>query len=102
MTPDYDPKLAPCPICGAKASVIHMYDSYDRADFGWNAGCSRFRLYDDIHGLDEKSPSVLFPRVSGRLTKQVAITAWNEKVKRMTEVMQHGQGGSYQHPTEMV
>lgn len=89
MTIDDDPKLAPCPICGGRASVMHMYDTYDRADFGWAAGCARFCLYDGIHGLDEKSPSAFFPRVCGCLSKRDAIDAWNEKVKRMMEAMRH-------------
>lgn len=79
--------ISRCPICGARAAVIHLYDHYDRADFGWDCGCTRFRLYDDLHGLDENSPPVLIPRVSGCLTKQDAIDAWNEKVKRIMEVM---------------
>lgn len=80
-------EIKKCPICGGIAAVTHMYDSYDRADFGWYCGCTRFRLCDELHGLDEKSPPVLWPRVYGCLTKQDAITAWNEKVKRMMEVM---------------
>lgn len=79
--------IARCPICGAAATVIHVYDGYDRADYGWDCGCPRFRLNDGIHGLDANSPPVLFPRVSGCLTKQDAIHAWNEKVKRMMEVV---------------
>ena len=94
--------ISRCPICGGAAAVQHMYDTYDRADYGWNCGCTRFRLYDDLHGLDENSPPVLFPRVYGCRTKQEAIEMWNEKAKRMTEVMQYGESGSYQHPPEMV
>ena len=38
-----------CPICGAKIVVIHMMDSYDNADFGWDAGCPRYKVNDGIH-----------------------------------------------------
>lgn len=31
-------ELKRCPECGGAATVIHMYDTYDRADFGWSAG----------------------------------------------------------------
>lgn len=31
-------ELKRCPECGGVATVIHMYDTYDRADFGWAAG----------------------------------------------------------------
>ena len=65
---EYNPALSPCPICGGSAYVMHVYDTYDRADYGWDAGCSRFSLYDGIHDLNKKSPSVQFPRVSGYLT----------------------------------
>lgn len=42
-------KLKPCPECGAAAVVIHMLDTYDAADFGWTAGCGRYKLNDGIH-----------------------------------------------------
>ena len=35
-------ELKRCPECGGVATVIHMYDTYDRADFGWDAGCGRY------------------------------------------------------------
>lgn len=40
-------ELKRCPECGGVATVIHMYDTYDRADFGWDAGCGRYRDGDD-------------------------------------------------------
>lgn len=79
--------ISRCPICGAAATVSHMYDGYDRADFGWICGCARFQVNDGVHGVNDTAPLRLFPRVSGCLTKQDAIDAWNEKVKRMQEVM---------------
>lgn len=67
------PELEPCPVCGAKATVIHMVDTYDRADFGWDAGCPRYKLNDGIHD----KPMI----VSGLGSKDAAINAWNKKVK---------------------
>ena len=64
-------ELKPCPVCGGKAVVLHMYDTYDRADFGWSAGCGRYKANDGIH---TKSM-----RVSGLLSKQEAIEAWNRR-----------------------
>lgn len=64
-------ELKPCPVCGGKAIVLHMYDTYDRADFGWSAGCGRYKANDGIH---KKSM-----RVSGLLSKQAAIEAWNRR-----------------------
>ena len=62
-------ELKPCPVCGAAATVLHMYDTYDRADFGWDAGCSRYKKDDGIH------TEVM--RVSGLGSKDAAIEAWN-------------------------
>lgn len=42
-------ELKRCPECGGVATVIHMYDTYDRADFGWAAGCGRYRAGDGLH-----------------------------------------------------
>ena len=42
-------ELKRCPECGGVATVIHMYDTYDRADFGWDAGCGRYRAGDGLH-----------------------------------------------------
>lgn len=64
-------ELKPCPVCGGKAVVLHVYDTYDRADFGWSAGCGRYKANDGIH---KKSM-----RVSGLLSKQAAIEAWNRR-----------------------
>lgn len=65
-------ELYPCPYCGAAATVIHMVDTYDRADFGWDAGCPRWSLTDKHH--DHSLPA---PRVRGRLSKEEAVWAWN-------------------------
>jgi hypothetical protein len=46
-----------------------MYDTYDIADFGWTAGCGRYRVGDGIHAKDMK--------VSGLPSKEKAIEAWN-------------------------
>ena len=76
---DYNDQLEPCPICGRKAYVAHIYDAYDMADFGWDAGCPVAKLGDGVHGFewgDEINED--FPRVSMLLCKQDAVTAWNK------------------------
>ena len=65
-------ELKRCPECGGVATVIHMYDTYDRADFGWDAGCGRYRAGDGIHTKKMK--------VSGLPSKEEAIEAWNRRV----------------------
>lgn len=47
-------ELKRCPECGGVATVIHMYDTYDRADFGWDAGCGRYRAGDGLHTKEMK------------------------------------------------
>lgn len=85
----YDPALKPCPICGKKAAVCHDYDSYDRADYGWNAGCPAYCIGDGVHGInDYPSHEDRRPRVSYLLSKQEAIDAWNLWVDRWKE--RHG------------
>lgn len=64
-------ELKRCPECGGVATVIHMYDTYDRADFGWDAGCGRYRAGDDLHTKKMK--------VSGLPSKEKAIEAWNRR-----------------------
>ena len=64
-------ELKPCPVCGGAALVLHIYDTYDRADYGWSAGCGRYKVNDGIH---EKSM-----RVSGLRSKAEAIEAWNRR-----------------------
>lgn len=62
-------ELKRCPECGRAATVIHMYDTYDGADFGWDAGCGRYRAGDGLHTKKMK--------VSGLPSKEKAIEAWN-------------------------
>lgn len=64
-------ELKRCPECGGVATVIHMYDTYDRADFGWAAGCGRYRAGDGLHTKKMK--------VSGLPSKAKAIDAWNRR-----------------------
>lgn len=66
-------ELKRCPECGGVATVIHMYDTYDRADFGWDAGCGRYRASDGLHTKKMK--------VSGLPSKEKAIEAWNRRVQ---------------------
>ena len=84
---DYNDKLEPCPICGKKAYVAHIYDAYDNADFGWDAGCPVAKRYDGIHGWDtlEELDTKTFPRVVCLLSKSDAIAAWNKWVKYWRE-----------------
>ena len=72
-----DDGLNPCPICGAKAYIMH--DIVDGFEFGWSAGCPRFKLDDEIHGMDENTPEWKYPRVMHHCTKQSAIEAWNRR-----------------------
>lgn len=86
MSLQYDPALSPCPICGKAAAVIHMYDSYDRADFGWDAGCAAACRGDGVHGLSWDDESTIdFPHVRRLLCKQEAIDAWNRWVENWKE-----------------
>ena len=81
---DDNPELAPCPICGKKAFVMHSV--VDGFDFGWDAGCPTAKLGDGVHGFehgDELTED--FPRVSYRVSKNDAIKAWNKWVSRWTE-----------------
>lgn len=64
-------ELKRCPECGGVATVIHMYDTYDRADFGWTAGCGRYRAGDGLHTKKME--------VSGLPSKAKAIEAWNRR-----------------------
>lgn len=65
-------ELKRCPECGGVATVIHMYDTYDIADFGWDAGCGRYSACDGLHTKKMK--------VSGLSSKEKAIEAWNRRV----------------------
>lgn len=64
-------ELKRCPECGGVATVIHMHDTYDRADFGWDAGCGRYRAGDGLHTKKMK--------VSGLPSKEKATEAWNRR-----------------------
>ena len=66
-------ELKPCPVCGSVATVLHMYDTYDQADFGWDAGCARYKKDDGIHTEEM--------RVSGFGSKDAAIKAWNRRAE---------------------
>ena len=87
MIPEHPNELAPCPICGRAAFVFHDYDGYDRADYGWEAGCPRYCRSDGIHGIeiDQNAPKSEIPRVSFLLSKQAAIDAWNQWVDNWKE-----------------
>ena len=69
----------PCPICGSKAYIMH--DVVDGFDFGWSVGCTRFKLDDGIHGIDETTPEFMHPRVMYCISRQSAIESWNKKVE---------------------
>ena len=66
-------ELKRCPVCGGPAFVMHMFDTYDRADYGWDAGCARAKLNDKIHLRLQDV------RVIGLCSKEEAIRAWNQK-----------------------
>lgn len=84
-------QLEPCPICGKKAYVAHMV--VDGFEFGWDAGCPTAKRDDGVHGVgwDDEITADNFPRVSYRVTKDGAITAWNEWVRKWKE--RHGANG---------
>lgn len=74
-----------CPVCGKKAMVIHMVDRYDRADFGWDCGCSAFKLDDGIHGVTTNTPAEDSPRVTHPTSKEGAIAAWEMWVREWSK-----------------
>lgn len=83
-------ELKRCPECGGVAIVIHMYDTYDRADFGWDAGCGRYRAGDGLHTKKMK--------VCGLPSKEKAIEAWNRRAtlnwtERLRRKLIHKLGG---------
>ncbi|MBR4873657.1 MAG: hypothetical protein IKV00_07460 [Clostridia bacterium] len=70
-------ELERCPVCGKAATVIHMNDTYDRADYGWYAGCAAAKDGDGIHAdLD-------LVRVVGMPSEDVAVKVWNNKAKKV-------------------
>lgn len=75
-------KLEPCPICGKAATVIHMVDTYDRADYGWDAGCAAAREGDGVHR------DMNLVRIMAMPSKETAVIAWNIKAKKVREL--HG------------
>ncbi len=74
-------ELKPCPVCGAKAFLMH--DVVDGFDFGFSAGCPRYRINDGIHGIssfeehEEKAYAV-----HGCYSKEQAIEAWNRRAEK--------------------
>lgn len=80
--------LARCPICGKRATVIHLVA--DGLDFGWEAGFAAFCNGDGIHGItgrEDPTPYDRIPNVHGTSRKN-AIVAWNKWVDRWKE--EHG------------
>lgn len=70
-------RLEPCPICGKSATLIHMNDTYDRADFGWEAGCGAAREGDGVH-LNMNQV-----RIMAMPSKEAAVIAWNIKARKV-------------------
>lgn len=77
----FDKSMLPCPICGAKAFVMH--DIVDGFDFGWSAGCPRYKLDDGIHGISDDTPDLERPKLSYLFSKAEAIEKWNKKAERI-------------------
>ncbi len=72
--------LPTCPICGAKAFL--MSDVIDGSFFmGYSVGCTRYALYDGIHGHDENTPHEERLAFFGFPTKEAAVKAWNRRVE---------------------
>lgn len=78
-------KLHKCPYCGATATVFHVFDTYDRADYGWDAGCPRYCVVDKVH--DHSLP---IPKVCGFTSKERAVKAWNIYCERLKERIKEG------------
>lgn len=72
-----------CPICGRKAWVTH--ELVDGFDFGWDAGCPVFKLDDGIHGITDETPKEKWLCVQGLASRKEAISAWNERVKKILD-----------------
>lgn len=72
-------ELPPCYLCGAAAVVCHLYDTYDRADYGWVCGCPRWSLLDKVHPKDRERPEVR------ALTKEAAEAAWIKKCEEVND-----------------
>jgi hypothetical protein len=64
--------------------VLHVYDGYNRADYGYDAGCPKACLEDGVHGYNFASDihDGGFPRVSGRSSAEKAIADWNAWVEK--------------------
>ena len=71
--------LPPCPVCGSEAFSLHMFSSYDRADFGWECGCPRYSLFDKVH--PDKSVNLVCKGVE----KVDAERAWVKLCKDLTQ-----------------
>lgn len=73
-------ELSPCPVCGAKAYVLH--DIVDGYDMGWSVGCPRFKISDGIHGCDDyESAQAAKLRFLYLNSKQECIEIWNKRCK---------------------
>ncbi len=73
-------QLRPCPICGAKAFL--RADIADGFFMGYSVGCSRYALYDGIHGHDKDTPSSERLAFYGFYTEEDAIRAWNKRAEK--------------------
>lgn len=74
-----DKSLSPCPICGAKSFVSR--DVVDGFEFGWSAGCPRFRIDDGIHGIDDfDAPDEVRPTVFFCSSKERAVKAFMDLI----------------------
>lgn len=67
-------ELKPCPVCGKKATVIHLYDRYDNFDFGWTCGCPAYCNEDGVHDKPM--------RVASIISAKDAVKKWNRMVEK--------------------
>lgn len=74
---EIDRNLAPCPICGSPAFVMH--DVVDGFEFGYSVGCPRACIDDPVHKLGEEDFINAKLVMHGFITKQAAIKAWNKR-----------------------
>ncbi len=74
-----------CPICGAKAFVYHF--KIPEGDFGWDAGCPRFKNDDKYHHIGADDPDEKKPRVMGMRSRIAAINEWNKKAEKIRKML---------------
>lgn len=63
-----------CHVCGKKAVVLHLYDTYDKADFGYSCGCPAYSNDDGVHDKPMRAESFI--------SAEDAVKKWNRMVEK--------------------